>query len=146
MITKLKNQGLMTAIRKRTPTEMIRPMVQAVLADMLNSDRQFSRREIAVLAGISQQTLYHHTLDLVEAAEKEWVQSHESLSQAAARIRQENDALKRKDKEIQDLTRRLDEVTLRMRWMLTAVQQYAPNALPKVTEVLIPDFLPLTEK
>jgi hypothetical protein len=30
--------------------------------------------------------------------------------------------------------------------MLNAVQQYAPNALPNVAEVLIPDFTPSTDK
>lgn len=129
-------------VRKRTPTPMIRPKVQEVLAKVVREDEFPSRREIADRAGISQQTLYNHALDLVEEAEAAWAKEHSPQIQPEPKRRAEEEILRRKIEEIGRLERQLNDVTQRMTWMLKAVQQYAPKALPRITEVLLPNYRP----
>ncbi|MGO4478721.1 hypothetical protein AB4Z32_20950 [Massilia sp. 2TAF26] len=128
-------------VRKRTPTPMIRPKVQEVLAKVVREDEFPSRREIADRAGISQQTLYNHALDLVEEAESVWAKEHSPQIQPEPK-RREEEILRQKNEEIARLERQLNDVTQRMTWMLKAVQQYAPKALPRITEVLLPNYRP----
>lgn len=131
--------------RKRTPTLMIRPKVQEVLAQVVNENQLPPRREIAMRAGISQQTLYNHALDLVEAAEKAWAANRSAPSDPDSKPMDGQDILRQKNDEIARLQRQIDELTERMRWMLQAVQQYAPKALPEVTKVLLPTYSPSKE-
>lgn len=129
-------------VRKRTPTIMIRPKVQEVLAQVVKESEMPSRREIAARAGISQQTLYNHALDLVIEAEEAWAILHSAPIQPAQKRTDDEEIIRRKNEEIANLKRELEDVSRRMIWMMKVVQQYAPKALPKVTEVLIPNYHP----
>ena len=96
------------------------------------------RREIARRAGISQQTLYNHALDLVETAELTWAPA----PQPESKKKDYEEVLRQKDVEIRCLEKRLNDLTERLTWMLDAVQQFAPKALPQVTLVLSPAYVP----
>lgn len=128
--------------RKRTPTPMIRPKVQEVLAQVLTEDKLPPRREIAERAGISQQTLYTHALDLVETTEKAWAANRAAPTKTESKARDKEEILLEKDAQIKRLEQRVNEVTERMEWMMKAVQQYAPKALPAITKVLSPTYRP----